>query len=189
MEMKRKILLSISMILIIFLCLFVSQTQATEGNNSEYLYLSDIDYIESQSRAGWGSILKDQANGGSKISVKVEGAFYTYDKGMWAHATSTIVYDISTYKDNYDYFTTYMGLNATAASSSNGVKFYVYTSKDGTNWELRTEENAPVTKPGANARYVEINIKEANYLKLVADSNGSNGNDHSVYADAKFVTQ
>ena len=189
MEMKRKILLSISMILIIFLCLFVSQAQATEGNNSEYLYLSDIDYIESQSRAGWGSILKDQANGGSKISVKVEGAFYTYDKGMWAHATSTIVYDISTYKDNYDYFTTYMGLNATAASSSNGVKFYVYTSKDGTNWELRTEENAPVTKPGANARYVEINIKEANYLKLVADSNGSNGNDHSVYADAKFVTQ
>ena len=189
MKSKKKIFLTVLTILIVFLCLFTYRVQATYENSNGYLYLSDIDYIASQSRPGWGDILKDQASNGAKISVKVEGAYYTYDKGMWAHATSTIVYDISEYKDDYDYFTTYMGLNSTAASSSNGVKFYVYTSKDGTNWDLRTEENAPVTGPGANSRYVEISIKDANYLKLYADSNGANGNDHSVYADAKFVTQ
>ncbi len=189
MRSKKKILLIVLTIFMFFVCLFIPNAKAAEGNNNEYLYLSDIDYIESQSKAGWGAILKDQANGGSKLSVKVEGAYYTYDKGMWAHATSTLVYDISAYKDEYDYFTTYMGLNKTAASSSNGVKFYVYTSVDGKTWNLATEENPEVSKPGANARYVEINIKDVNYLKLYADSNGANGNDHSVYADAKFVTQ
>ncbi len=189
MESKKKIFLSVLTILIIFLCLFTSRVQATEENSSECLYLSDIDYIANQSRSGWGDFIRDKSSAGGKLSVKVQGAYYTFDKGMWAHATSTLVYDISAYKDKYDYFTTYMGLNSTAANSSNGVKFYIYTSTDGTNWNLKTVENAPVTGPGANARYVEIDIRDANYLKLYADSNGSNGNDHSVYADAKFVTQ
>ena len=186
MRSKKSILLTLSTIIIVFLFLLTSNVYGSEGS-ADYIYLSDIDYIASQSRPGWGEILKDQANGGTKISVKIENIFYPFDKGMWAHATSTLVYDISAYKDDYDYFTTYMGLNQTAASSSNGVKFYIYTSTDGKTWNLKTEQNPEVVKPGANAQYVKIDIKDANYLKLVADANGSNGNDHSVYADAKLV--
>ena len=152
---------------------------------NDFIYLSDIDYIVSQSKSGWGNLLKDVTSAGSKIAVKVEGSYYTFDKGMWAHAASTLVYDISAY--DYNYFTAYVGLNQTAATSSNGVKFYIYTSLDGKNWTLQTSENPNVLKAGMNAEFVKVSIKDANYLKLVADSNGSNGNDHSVYADAKLT--
>ncbi len=154
-------------------------------NNEEFVYLSDIDYIERESHVAWGQILKDVTSSGSKISVKVEGAYYTFDKGMWAHASSTLVYDLRAY--SYKYFTAYVGLNATAASSSNGVKFYVYTSNDGTTWDLQTDENPQVMKAGTNAYFVKVNIENAKFLKLYANDNGANGNDHAVYADAKLT--
>ncbi|MDE5539139.1 MAG: NPCBM/NEW2 domain-containing protein, partial [Bacilli bacterium] len=158
-----------------------------KAEDEDCIYLSDIDYIANQSSTQWGSILKDATSANSKISVKVEGAYYTFDKGMWAHATSTLVYDISTISTKYKYFTTFIGLNATAASSSNGVKYYIYTSVDGKKWDLQTPENPKVFQAGANAELVKINITGAKYLKLYADNNGNNGNDHSVYADAKFT--
>ncbi|MCM1053467.1 MAG: NPCBM/NEW2 domain-containing protein [Ruminococcus sp.] len=158
---------------------------AATPKNNEFIYLSDINYIANQSKTAWGSILKDKTSSGGKISVKIEGAYYSFDKGMWAHATSTLVYDISAY--NYDYFTAYAGLNQTAASSSNGVKFYVYTSTDGKNWDLKTPENPPVKKAGNEAEFLKVDIKGAKYLKLIANDNGANGNDHAVYADAKLT--
>ena len=196
---KKILLLTVICSIILFFVIFFSYNDvsvykenrpiynfaAVIPKNNEFIYLSDIDYIASQSKSGWGSILKDTTSGGSKISVKVEGAFYSFDKGMWAHATSTLVYDISAY--NYEYFTAYAGLNNTAASSSNGVKFFVYTSQDGTNWDLKTDDSPKVIKPGAEAQFLKVNIKGAKYLKLIANDNGSNGNDHAVYADAKLT--
>ncbi len=40
-------------------------------------------------------------------------------------------------------------LNTTAQNNGNGVKFYVYTSIDGKEWTLKTEEN-PEVKKGTN---------------------------------------
>lgn len=153
--------------------------------NKDFIYLSDIDYIADQSRVSWGTIMKDGAANGAKISVKVENSFYPFDKGMWAHATSTLVYDLSSY--NYKYFTAYIGLNSSAASFSNGVKFYIYTSVDGVEWILKTEENPTPKKAGENATFVKINLDGAKYLKLYANDNGHNGSDHAVYADAKLT--
>lgn len=171
----------------------VIQNNESESSNekkesrttNDFIYLSDIDYMANLSRPGWGSINKDLAGDGSKISVRVENAYYEFDKGMWAHATSTLIYDLSNY--DYEYFTAYVGLNRTASSSSNGVKFYVYTSMDCKEWTLKTSENPTVLKAGMNAEFLTVPIKGAKYLKLYADSNGSNGNDHSVYADAKLT--
>lgn len=168
-------------IFIFLAAFFIGNVRALENNE---IYLSDIDYM-SDSRPGWGSIEKDQAGDGNKISVKVEGAYYTFDKGMWAHATSTLVYDISAYSNVYKYFSAYVGLNKTAASSSNGVIFKIYTSSDKNTWNLVQETG--VLKAGTNAELIQIDIENVHYLKLVADSNGSNGNDHSVYADAKLI--
>ncbi len=160
----------------------------SEETNQDFCYLSDIQYVTSQSSTSWGQIHMDQAANGSKISVKVQDYWYEFDKGIWAHANSNLVYDLRNYKQ-YDYFTAYIGLNKTAASSSDGVKFFIYTSVDGTKWDLKTEANTQVTKPGTNATFVKIDIKEANYLKLSADKNGNNGNDHSVYADPKLIKE
>ncbi len=66
-------------------------------------------------------------------------------KGIWAHATSTVVYDLTDYL-GYDYFTAYIGLNTTAASSSNELNLYLY-SEDGKKLELKTDENPEVSKP------------------------------------------
>lgn len=182
---KRNIISFIFLIVLSFSINFIN-FEKVEGAEKD-LYLSDINYVANKSFTKWGSILKDKAGDGKKISVKIEGSFYEFDKGMWAHANSTLVYDISSY--NYKYFTTYMGLNVSAASSSNGVKFYVYTSNDGVKWDLRTEENPEVSKPGGNSRFVQIELNGAKYLKLEALDNGGNGNDHSVYADAKLTNE
>ncbi|MDE5539298.1 MAG: NPCBM/NEW2 domain-containing protein, partial [Bacilli bacterium] len=164
-----------------------SYNMAAAQTNKDYVYLSDIDYDAKQSKTAHGSILKDITSAGSKITVKVDGMNLSFNKGMWAHATSTLVYDISAY--NYDYFTAYIGLNATAATSSNGVKFYVYTSVDGKTWDLKTDANPTVFKAGTESEYLKIDITGANYLKLYAHDNGSNGNDHAVYADARLMSK
>ena len=193
---KTKFLIKLTFCFTLLLVLFVfmqysNKSFAAEPDASkEYCYLSDTEWDKS-SKSGWKELLKDTTSADSKISVKIEGAYYTFDRGIWAHATSTVIYDLTKTPngEKYDYFTTYMGLNQSAASSSNGVKFSIYTSKDGTKWDLKTAENPEVFKAGTNAAFVKIDIKDANWLKLVADDNGNNGNDHAVYADAKLIKE
>jgi len=180
-----KIMMGFALLLFMFL-LGTNQSFAAEEDG--FVYLSDIPYDTKQSASGWKDIRMDKAGDDSLISVKIDGGYYPFEKGIWAHATSRVVYDLTNYSQ-YDYFTAYIGLNKTAASSSNGVKFYIYTSVDGTQWDLQTAENPTVTKAGDNATFVKINIKEANFLKLEANDNGANGNDHSVYADAKLIKE
>ena len=109
-------------------------------------------------------------------------------KGIWAHATSTLEYDISNYKD-YAYFTVFYGLNSTSNNNGNGVKFYIYTSEDGKTWTLRTEENPTAIKSSNNAIHAKIDIRNANYIRLYAHDNGSNGNDHAVWGDSKLIKE
>ncbi len=195
-----KILCTLSVFIIVFtICVTIYKSNKTVViNNIEYaaniskdstsLYLSDIpDDKYKVKTSAWRDILKDQASDGSKISVKVEGGAYTFDKGMWAHATSTLVYDISEYSSDYKYFTAYIGLNTTAASTSNGVIFTISTADDEncTNW--KEEYKTGVMKAGTDSERVEISIEGKKCLKLYAYDNGGNGNDHSVYADAKLV--
>ncbi len=184
-----KIIFCFALLLIAFLITNISNKcfAANEQTDIGFCYLSDIPYDASKSKSGWKELKMDKAEDDSLISVKIEGAYYSFEKGIWAHASSVVVYDLRNY--DYDYFTAYMGLNKTAASSSNGVKFKIYTSTDGANWNLKTDENPTVCKPGDNATFVKIDIRNEKFLKLEADANGNNGNDHSVYADAKLIKE
>ncbi len=180
---KWKLSFCFAMLLTLFLLL--GNFNESQAANSDVGYLSDIPYNRSQSSSGWGSLLMDKASDNSLISVKIEGGYYSFAKGIWAHATSNVVYDLREY--DYDYFTAYVGLNRTAASSSNGVIFKIYTSADGRTWGEPKVTHAK--KPGEDAAFVKIDIRNEKYLKLVADANGNNGNDHSVYADAKLIKE
>ena len=151
---------------------------------NKILYLSDITYTKAQ--VGWGNVALDKTQSNTPLTLVVNGSSTVFKKGIWAHATSTLEYDISAYKD-YDYFITYYGLNTTAQNTGNGAKFYVYTSKDGKEWTLRTDENPQAMKGVSNAGYVKIDIKDVNYIKLYAHDNGSNASDHAVWADAKLA--
>ena len=160
-------------------------------NTEKYRYLSDIEYIKDQSSVGWGSITLDQnldskVNNGL-ISLVIEGKKKSFFKGVSAHATSTLVYDLSKY--NYDYFSTYYGVDQSRGSAGNGVKFAIYTSKDGENWDLHTPTSPPVKKGDSEAEFIKLDIKGVKYLKLYAHHNGNNTADHAVYADAKLFKE
>ncbi len=148
-------------------------------------YISDIDCLES--RVGWGSLGKDEDSNGNLITLKVENNLFSFNKGIFAHATSYLIYDLSEYNNYYKYFVSYIGLNRTAASSSNGVKYKFSISNDRKNWTQIGDEI--LKKPGENADFVKIALNNAKYFKIDIDSNGPNGNDHSVLADAKFVNE
>lgn len=156
------------------------------NNENQVVYLSDIPY--KTGTVGWGSIALDKTQDNTPLTLLLDGVLTVVEKGIWAHATSTLEYDISKYKD-YAYFTTFYGLNNTSGNRGNGVKFSVYTSEDGKNWTLRTEENPVAIKSSNNAVRIKIDIREANYIKLYASDNGSNASDHAVWGDAKLVKE
>ena len=152
----------------------------------QVLYLSDIPYLSA--KIGWGTIGLDKTSSNGALSIRLNGSTTTIKKGIWAHATSTVDYDISEYKD-YAYFTTYYGLNTTAGGNGNGVKFYIYTSVDGKTWDLKTAENPTAIKGNNNAQKATIDIRNANYIRLYAHDNGSNASDHAIWADAKLIKE
>ncbi len=156
------------------------------GSTDQVVYLSDIPYSKAQT--AWGSIMLDKTTDNGQLTMLLNGSTSVIKKGIWAHATSTLEYDISNYKD-YAYFTTYYGVNTTSGGKGNGVKFYIYTSEDGKTWNLCTEENPTAMLSTNNAVYAKIDIRNANYIRLYANDNGSNANDHAVWGDAKLVKE
>ena len=168
-----------------------SLEETTSESEDMYKYLSDIEYVKDKSSVEWGSITLDSnletTYNDGLITLIVDGKKKRFLKGITAHATSTLIYDISSY--NYDYFSTYIGLDESRSSLGNGVKFSIYTSVDGENWDLKSEDNPPVLKGDSNALFEKIDIKGAKYLKLYCSNNGNNASDHSVYADAKLYKE
>ena len=154
-------------------------------------YLSDIEYVKDQSSVEWGSItldsnLENQYNNGL-ITLIVKGKKTHFLKGVSAHATSTLIYDITDY--DYDYFSAYVGVDESRTTNGNGVKFEIYTSEDGKTWNLKSDIDKKVLKGTDEAVLVTIDIKDANYIKLYCNNNGNNASDHSVYADAKLYKE
>ncbi len=154
------------------------------NTNEDVLFLSDILY--NKATVGWGTVALDKTQSNTPLILKLNNYSTVIKKGIWAHATSTVEYDIREHQ-GYDYFITYYGLNSTANNNGNGVKFYIYTSVDGKEWKLETEENPAAKKSSNNASYAKIDIRGVNYIRLYAHDNGSNASDHAVWGDAKLV--
>ena len=94
---KIKYLFRISIIFaILFIIFLLTQEKIMNGtytvlaSENDFCYLSDIPYDTKQSKPGWGSIHINETDSGSNFSVKIEGAFYSFEKGIWAHASSTM---------------------------------------------------------------------------------------------------
>ena len=163
----------------------ISLSASAQENSTQFIYLSDIGYLSNLSHTGWGSIKLDQNLNDETITLNVDGEVLEFNKGITAHATSTVVFDVSNYSSQYSRFTTYVGVDRSQGDKGNGVKFKILTSVDGQNWEEKFETG--VLKGNDNAVFIDVDITGANYLKLYADDNGSNGNDHSVYAAPRIM--
>lgn len=171
------------------------ETQADDESDADkkaidtknnYYYLSDLEYITEDrwSYAGWSDIMKDKNSDGATISLLIDGKQVFFGKGMAAHATSQLTYDISNYSDTYTRFVTKIGVDA----SKNGrgeVWFRISASNDGTTWEELYKSD--VVTSSNNAIDLDLNVENYKYLRLYADSNGPDDTDHSVYADARVV--
>lgn len=169
-----------------------NDTSQEDLNKGEYIRLTDLE-LRPESKAGWDQIRKNTDNNGSKLEVKREGAYYTFDYGIWAHAQSEVYFDISEYSEKYHYLTMYVGLNKTS-TRGDGVKFWVYTSneeqfyKEGpTHWTIKSDPNR-VYLPGEEAVFMKIDIRGAKYLRFTAVANANNASDHSVYIDPMLIT-
>lgn len=170
---------------------------AKDPNEGQYLRLSNtltensIPY-RSESRVGYGKLRVNEVDDNhTKISIKVEGANYPFDYGIFAHANSDVYYDVAEYSEEYHTLTGYVGLNTTS-TSGDGVKFWIYTSDKETftregneNWELKKEVDIT---PGKNAEFIEVDITGAKYLRLQAYQKAGNGHDHSVYVNPMLIT-
>ena len=61
----------------------------------EVLFLSDIPYTKAQ--VGWGKVALDKTQDNGSLILILNGSSTVFDKGIWAHATSTVEYDITNY--------------------------------------------------------------------------------------------
>lgn len=198
---NNKSLKGLSFILIILLMLqiiaptFSSAIETTNNNikvereNKEevnYYYISDLEYITENnwSYSGYGSLMKDKNTSGGTISLLVDGTRVYFSKGMGAHASSLLTYDISEYSDTYTRFVAKLGIDA-GQGGKGEVWFRITGSNDGKEW-TELYKSKTITS-GQNALDVDVNIENYKYLRLWADKNGATANDHAVYADARIV--
>ena len=126
----------------------------------------------------------------------MEGAYYTFDHGLFAHANANIYYDVREFSEKYQYLTTYIGLNKTS-TAGNGVKIWIYTSDSDTfhesgnqYWTLQNEETDlnRVIMPKQNAIFEKVDITGAKYIRIQIYDNGSNAADHAVLINPMIIT-
>lgn len=163
-----------------------SQELIEKREENQYVYISDLDYIltNNWSYTEHGQIIKDKNIAGNKIGLLLEGSGVEFDKGITAHATSQLTFDISKYSSLYTRFVANIGIDKSQNGKGN-VWFEISASNDGNNWQ-ELYKSEPITS-GQNAYQIDLNVSGYKYLRLYADKNGGNGNDHAVYADARLV--
>lgn len=121
---------------------------------------------------------------GEGLQVKTRGEKVTFPKGIFAHAPSTVIYDVSELKDKYPNFAGYLGIDS-RSGGGNGVIFKISVSDDKNSWEEIYNSGVVTIN---DAVYVNLSMKGKKYIKLEAGNNGEDSRDHVVYADAGFVT-
>lgn len=152
-------------------------------NTTNIKYLSDLK--EEFAQVGYKQLLlKDKSESGDGLQVRYRGEKIAFEKGIGAHATSTVVYNVSEFSSTHPYFVGYLAVDA-RNTSGNGVKFSISLSDDKENW--KEVYKSDVVKN--DAQYVKIPLDGKKYIKLYAHDNNGNGGDHVVYANAGFATE
>lgn len=167
----------------------VANAQASTKETKSYVYLSDLwndkDVLLTKT-SSWNdarALKVNQNEPGNLISLKINGEQTYFINGIFAHATSTLIFDLQKYKEQgFDMFSAYIGVDMYASSNGNGVSFTISGSYDNSTYTTLKTIN---TLKGTNeAEKVDLQIGEYRYLKLYANANGDNSSDHSVYANA-----
>lgn len=169
----------------------VYATNETQGVSSEMLevYLSDLDWV-SQSCGASGDFpngtAKNTAVNGESMSLYVDGAEFTFTKGLGAHAPSEIVYDITDL--GCTTFEAYAGVDLQCLDDymnlpEEGIigNFIVLID------DVKVAESGEMN-PAMNAYHFEVEVPEgAKKLTLKAVSGSKEWSDWIIWGDAKIT--
>ncbi len=168
----------------------VTSPDAPSAATKKGVYLSDLNYIPSGTSVGSGGYKKDNSPSGSQIQLRVDGSVVTFEKGIGAHAPSTITFNISQYHQEYPRLCAKLGVDA-RQNAKGAVRFQILGSNtptaysDSSGWTVLLTTD---TLTAASAAVeVDLDVSGYSYIRLYADHLGATANDHSVYADARLV--
>ena len=156
------------------------------NKNENFVYLSDIKY-EEESKTSYGEIQKDKNTDKRIMQIKIKDEALEVDKGIGAHADSTIIYNLSDYTNKYSRFVTYLAVDSSYSGKGTGVGFKISKSDDGQHWEELAKVDRILASD--NAELIDVDIANAKYLKLEADDLGDRTADHAIYANAMLVKE
>lgn len=144
---------------------------------NDFTYLTDFEW-KSETHS-YAAPKKDLGNSSRAIRLTDEnGNEVVYERGLGAHSNSTVIYDLS--DKNYDYFTSYVGVDRSAYNTIGSVTFEVYV--DG----VKKFDSGLMNSRDAQ-QYVQVDINGAKELKLVVTDGGNgNGYDHASWGDTKL---
>ncbi|MBD5391084.1 hypothetical protein HDR67_03675 [bacterium] len=181
----------------------ISAYAAEDLNDDKVLYLSDTTRIKhdaSKSKSLGNSRLFMAPENvakipGGSVQAKIEGSWYTFKYGVYAHGPSYVAFNISDFSQKYKYFSAYAGI-LSSATKSDGALFYVQFSEDGNTWVTQAASDTTVTTDtqgrqlvnyNQNFLYFTLDVTGVKWIRLVADKNKSDAQDYVVWADAKLT--
>ena len=144
---------------------------------NDYTYLTEYDWKSTNN--SYTAPRKNIGIGGNTLRLTNEkGQEVSYEKGIGAHSTSTIVYDLS--DKNYAYFSSYVGVDRQMYGTVGSVSFEVWVDGE-------KKFDSELMNSRDSQKYVEVDINGAKELKLVVTDGGNgNGSDHGVWGNAKL---
>ncbi|WP_454193302.1 NPCBM/NEW2 domain-containing protein [Paenibacillus sp. Marseille-Q7038] len=143
----------------------------------DYTYLTDDEWSSTQN--SYTAPLKDISISAKTLRLTDENnREVSYVRGIGAHSNSTIVYDLT--DKNFDYFTSFVGVDRQMYGSVGSVSFEVIV--DG---EKKFDSGLMNSKDPQ--KFAQVDINGAKELKLVVTDGGNgNGSDHATWGDTKL---
>ena len=144
---------------------------------NDFTYLTDYDW--KSANQSYGSAKKDISASGNTLRLTNEdGSVATYEHGIGAHSTSTIIYDLS--DKDYQFCSSYVGVDRQMYGSVGSVVFQVYVDGE-------KQFDSGLMNSRDPQQYVEVNLAGAKELKLVVTDGGNgDGSDHATWGDTKL---
>ncbi|MEG1285927.1 MAG: NPCBM/NEW2 domain-containing protein, partial [Romboutsia sp.] len=139
--------------------------------------LTDYDYKSASQSYGKVNIDKSASENPLRLTGK-DGQVVEFVKGIGAHSTSTIIYDIETL--DADYFTAKVGVDRAMYGTVGSVSFEVYL--DGS----KVFDSGVM---GSRDLYKDVEVSLAGYKELkliVKDGGNGDGSDHATWGDTKL---
>ena len=146
-------------------------------NMDDYKYLTDYDWKSTTN--SYRSPNKDKSMSNNALRLTDENSQeVVYERGIGAHSTSTIIYDLT--EKDYAYFTSYVGVDRAMYGSVGSVSFEVYVDGE-------KKFDSGLMNSRDPQKYVEVDINDAKELKLVVTDGGNGqGSDHATWGDTKL---